>query len=189
MQDILALFLWIFALVYIDNIIVYSKSWEEHLEHLDAVLGTIKAAGLTLSPMKCHFGYTSILLLGQKVSRLGMSTHGEKVQAIVDLARPERVPALRTFLGMVVYFSQYIPYYSEIVAPLFALLRKDAKWEWRAEHETAWKAAKAALLKAPVLAHPLYERPYRLYTDASDVAMGACLQQVQPISIKDLRHT
>lgn len=189
MQGILAPFLWIFALVYIDDIVVYSKSWEEHLEHLDAVLGAIQAAGLTLSPTKCHFGYTSILLLGQKVSRLGMSTHGEKVQAIVDLARPERVPALRTFLGMVVYFSQYIPYYSEIVAPLFALLRKDSKWEWKAEHETAWKASKAALLNAPVLAHPLYEKPYRLYTDASDVAMGACLQQVQPIAIKDLRNT
>src|ERR1700734_2851213 len=100
MQGILAPYLWIFALVYIDNIVIYSQSWKKHLSHLDNVLGAIEQAGITLSPMKCHFRYTSILLLGQKVLQLGMSTHLEKVQAIMELTRPMHVSELQTFLGM-----------------------------------------------------------------------------------------
>ena len=80
MQGILVPYLWLFTLVYIDDIVVFSKSWEEHLNHLDLVLGAIAKAGVTLSPPKCFIGYSSIMLLGQKVSRLGLSTHQEKVQ-------------------------------------------------------------------------------------------------------------
>lgn len=85
MQNILAPYLWLFTLVYIDDIVVYSKTYEEHLEHLDKVLEAIEKSGLTLSPKKCHFFYSSILLLGHKVSRLGLSTHEEKVRAITEL--------------------------------------------------------------------------------------------------------
>ena len=189
MQGVLSPFLWLFALVYIDDIVVYSKSWEDHLEHLDRVLGAIAASGITLSPAKCFVGYSSILLLGQKVSRLGLSTHKEKVQAIMELARPTSVSDLQKFLGMVVYFSAYIPFYSMIAAPLFDLLRKGVKWQWRAEQETAYEQAKDALANAPVLGHPIANQAYRLYTDASDLALGASLQQVQAIQVKDLKGT
>ncbi|TFY54605.1 hypothetical protein EVJ58_g8762 [Rhodofomes roseus] len=189
MQGVLAPYLWIFSLVYIDDIVVYSRSWDEHVEHLDKVLKAIIVSGITLSPTKCHFGYTSILLLGQKVSRLGFSTHHEKVRAVTELARPHRVSDLQTFLGMTVYFSSYIPYYSFIVSPLFELLKKDHKWSWTAECESAWRRAKDVLQSAPVLAHAMAGLPYRLYTDASDIALGACLQQVQPIKAGDLKGT
>ena len=189
MQGILAPYLWLFTLVYIDDIVVFSKSWEDHLVHLDKVLGAIANAGVTLSPPKCFIGFSSILLLGQKVSRLGLSTHQEKVQAILELNRPANVSDLQKFLGMVVYFSQYIPYYSFIAAPLFGLLKKGVKWRWEAEHEIAFQEAKQALSKAPVLGHPIQGQPYRLYTDASDIALGACLQQVQPIAVGDLKGT
>ena len=189
MQGVLAPFLWLFALVYIDDIVVYSKSWEEHIEHLDRVLGAIAASGITLSPAKCFVGYSSILLLGQKVSRLGLSTHKEKVQAIMDLARPTSISDLQKFLGMVVYFSTYIPFYSMIAAPLFDLLKKGVKWQWRAEQETAYEQAKEALANAPVLGHPISNQAYRLYTDASDLALGASLQQVQTILVRDLKGT
>ncbi|KAJ3474331.1 hypothetical protein NLI96_g12517 [Meripilus lineatus] len=189
MQNILAPFLWIFALVYIDDIIVYSKTYEDHIEHLDRLLGAIERAGLTLSPSKCHLFYSSVLLLGHKVSRLGLSTHEEKVRAIMDLRRPTKVSELQTFLGMVVYFSSFIPYYSSIAAPLFHLLRKGATWKWGQDEEYAFQAAKKALLSAPVLGHPIERRPYRLYTDASDEALGCTLQQVQPIKVKDLKGT
>lgn len=189
MQAILAPYLWIFALVYIDDIIVYSKSHEEHLDHLERVLSSIEKAGLTLSPDKCHLFYESVLLLGHKVSRLGLSTHREKVRAILDLQRPSNVSELQTFLGMVVYFSGFIPYYAEIAAPLFQLLRKGSRWNWGPDQETAFEAAKAALQQAPVLGHPAEGQPYRLYTDASDYALGCCLQQVQKINVKDLKGT
>ena len=187
MQGILAPYLWLFTLVYIDNIVVFSKSCEEHLYHLDLVLGAIAKAGVTLSPTKCFIGYLSILLLGQKVSQLRLSTHQEKVQAILDLERLTSVTDLQKFLGMVVYFSQYIPYYSFIVAPLFALLKKGVKWRWEAEHETAFHKAKETLAKAPILGHPMQGSLYQLYMDMSDIALGACLQQVQPIAVGDLK--
>ena len=105
------------------------------------------------------------------------------------LERPSNTPDLQKFLGMVVYFSQYIPYYSFIAAPLFGLLKKGVKWKWEAEHELAFQEAKDALSKAPVLGHPIQGRPYRLYTDAADMALGACLQQIQLIAVKDLTGT
>jgi Reverse transcriptase (RNA-dependent DNA polymerase) len=119
MQSILALYLWLFALVYIDDILIYSKSYKEHLTHLDLVLQACEDVNLTLAPKKGHFMYTSILLLGQKVSCLGLSTHKLKVQAITDLACPENHSALQTFSGMVIYFSHFIPFFSDHAAPLF----------------------------------------------------------------------
>ena len=189
MQGILAPYLWLFCLVYIDDIVVFSKSYEEHITHLDKVLEAIEKAGITLSPNKCHLFYGSILLLGHKVSRLGLSTHSEKVKAILELERPKKLSQLQTFLGMVVYFSAFIPYYAFICAPLFHLMRKGCKWKWGAEEEYAFQASKDALHSSPVLGHPIEGRPYRLYTDASDEAAGCALQQVQPIHVKDLKGT
>ena len=189
MQGILAPYLWIFCLVYIDDIVIYSKSYEEHLVHLDKVLEAIEQAGITLSPKKCHLFYGSILLLGHKVSRLGLSTHAEKVSAIMDLERPKKLSQLQAFLGMVVYFSAFIPYYASICAPLFQLLRKGCKWSWGVEQEHAFQSAKTALESSPVLGHPMEGLPYRLYTDASDEALGCSLQQVQPMKVGDLKGT
>ena len=189
MQNILAPYLWIFCLVYIDDIVVYSKSYEDHIVHLDKVLGAIERSGITLSPTKCHMFYDSILLLGHKVSRLGLSTHLEKVSAITELRRPSKVSELQTFLGMIVYFSAFIPFYADICSPLFGLLKKGRKWEWKEEHERAFSEAKEALQKAPVLGHPIEGLPYRLYTDASDFAIGCALQQIQPLKVKDLHGT
>ena len=154
---------------------------------MDKVLQAIAAANIKLSPTKCHMFYSSILLLGHKVSPLGLSTHAEKVQAVMDLARPTKMSQLQTFLGMVVYFSAFIPFYATIVAPLFQLLRKDCRWNWGAEQEHAFQAAKTALQNSPVLGHPIQGLPYRLYTDASDDTLGCALQQIQPILVKDLK--
>jgi len=189
MQGILSPYLWLFCLVYIDDIVVYSKSYEEHIKHLDLVLGAIEDAGITLSPSKCHLFYGSILLLGHKVSRLGLLTHLEKVNAILALNRPKKLSQLQTFLGMVVYFSAFIPYYASICAPLFQLLRKGKHWHWGVEEEYAFESAKIALQSSPVLGHPIEGLPYHLYTDASNEALGCALQQIQPISVSDLKGT
>ena len=160
MQSILAPYLWIFALVYIDDIVIYSKSYEEHLVHLNKVLQACCEANLTLAPKKCHFMYTSILLLGQKVSRLGLSMHCEKVKAVLDLARLHNKSTLQTFLGMAVYFSHFIPHYSDRVAPLFMLLCKDTSLVWQAKHEQAFEDIKGGLASAPILGHPIPGLPY-----------------------------
>jgi hypothetical protein len=189
MQGILSPYLWLFCLVYIDNIVVYSKSYKEHIEHLDKVFEAIEKAGVTLSPTKCHMFYSSILLLGHKVSRLGLSTHQEKVQAILDIKHPRKVSQLQAFLGMAIYFSNFIPYYANICASLFQLLRKGSKWTWGEDQEYAFHATKMALLSALLLRHPIEGLPYRLYSDALDEAAGVALQQIQPIKVKDLKGT
>lgn len=189
MQGILAPFLWVFALVYIDDIVIFSLTFEDHLLHIDQVLGAIAAAKVTLSPAKCHFGYQSLILLGQKVSRLGMSTHHEKVKAILDLEEPRNVKELQVFLGMMVYFSNYVPFYAWMAHPLFQLLKKENHWSWNSEHQHAFQLCKAVLTNAPVRAYAIPGLPYRIYSDACDYGLAAILQQVQPIRIKDLQGT
>jgi hypothetical protein len=189
MQGILSAYLWIFTLVYIDDIVVYSKTFEDHLKHVDLVLKAIAKAGITLSPPKCHLGYQSLQLLGQRVSRLGLSTHKEKVDAIVQLAEPRNIHELQTFLGMMVYFSAYIPFYAWIVAPLFKLLRKGTPWSWGELEQEAFDLSKEVLTNAPVRAFAISGLGYRLYSDACDYGLAAILQQVQPIAIRDLKGT
>ncbi len=135
MQGILAPYLWSFALVYIDDIMVYLKSYKEHIDHLDLVLSAVEKAGITLSPSKCHFFYNSILLLGHQVTRLGLSMHEEKVRAVMELKRPTKVSELQTFLGMVIYFLLFIPYFADICGPLFQLLKKGIRWKWEMDEE------------------------------------------------------
>ena len=109
MNNVLAPYLWIFALVYIDDIVIFSTNFNDHVRQLGQVFEAIAEAGITLSPKKCNLGYQSLLLLGQQVSRLGLSTHKEKVDAILKLEEPKNMPTLQTFLGMMTYFSSYIP--------------------------------------------------------------------------------
>ena len=189
MQNILAPFLWIFALVYIDDIVIFSLTFEDHLAHLDEVFTAISQANITLAPAKCHFAFQSLLLLGQKVSRLGMSTHKEKVSAITQLDEPRNVNELQTFLGMMVYFSSYIPFYAWIAHPFFQLLKKGSKWEWTSIHQEAFELCKEVLTNAPIRGYAMSGLPYRVYTDACDYGLAGILQQVQPISVRDLRGT
>ena len=140
--------LWLFVLMYIDDIVVYSKTFDDHLTHLDLVLKAIIKANITLSPPKCHIGYQSLILLGQKVSRLGISAHKEKVDAIQALVPPTRVSELQSFLGMVNYFSNYIPFYAWITKSLYSLLCKDTQWTWEQVHQNAFEVCKEALSSA-----------------------------------------
>ena len=189
MNKVLAKFLWLFVLVYIDDIVVYSQSFENHLQHLDSVLGAIAKANITLSPPKCHIGYQSLILLGQRVSRLGISTHQEKIDTVDAMKPPIKVKELQMFLGFVNYFAIYIPFYTWITKPLYRLLLKDVEWEWTPIHQEAFNLCKLALKSTPILGHPMDGRGYRLYTNASDFGIGAVLQQIQPIKISDLKGT
>jgi hypothetical protein len=189
MNKVLAKFLWFFVLVYIDDIVVYSQSFDNHVRQLDQVLQAIAGANITLSPPKCHIGYQSLILLGQRVSRLGISTHQEKIDSVDAMKPPTRVKELQMFLGFVNYFAIYIPFYTWITKPLYRLLSKDTDWTWEPLHQEAYELCKLALKSTPILGHPQDGRGYRLYTDASDFGIGAVLQQIQPIQIRDLKGT
>ena len=187
--NVLAPFLWIFALVYIDNIVIFSKTFDDHLDHLNQVFKAVAETGITLTTTKCHFTYQSLLLLGQKVSRLGLSTHMEKVSAILNLEALKNIHDLQIFLGMMVYFSAYIPFYAWIAAPLFNLLKKDNKWEWMKIHTEALELCMQVLTNIPVRGYAVPGAPYGLYSDACDFGLAAILQQVQKIELKDLKGT
>jgi Reverse transcriptase (RNA-dependent DNA polymerase) len=150
MQEVLSPYLWIFTLVYINDIVVYSQTFDEHLSHVKRVLEAIKKSGITLAPHKCHVGYCSIQLLGQKVSRLRLSTNAEKIKAVTALATPCHCKDLETFLGMAIYFTTYIPNFSGITAPLFLLICKSTPWTWMAKHEEAYEMMKQVLMTTPV---------------------------------------
>ena len=187
MQNVLSPFLWIFALVYIDGIVVFFITFNEHLRHLDNVFGSIANSGITLSPGKCFLGYQSLLLLGQKVSRHGLSTHREKKNAIVALEVPRNVSELQTFLGMMVYFSAYIPYYDR--SAFVPTPAEGSTMEWGPLEQEAFDLSKGVLTRAPVRAFAIAGKSYRIYSDACDTGVTCILQQVQPITIEDLRGT
>src|ERR1700721_2579324 len=189
MQNVLAPFLWIFALVYIDDIVIFSLTFEDHLQHIDQVLKAVTKSGVTLAVTKCHFTYQSLLLLGQKVLRIGLSTHKEKVDAILQLEEPKNTHDLQVFLGMMVYFFAYIPFYAWIAGPLFPLLKKGIKFNWGSIHSEAFYLCKQVLTNAPIRSYAIPGQPYRLYSDACDIGLAAILQQVQRIQLKDLKGT
>src|SRR6202165_3588613 len=110
MIRVLAPILWKCVLVYIDDVIGFSYSFDDHLKHLDMILSLIEKAGITLSPSKCHIAYQSLVVLGQQVSRLGMSTHKEKVEAVDAMKEPTGVNSLQAFLGFINYFANYVSF-------------------------------------------------------------------------------
>ena len=189
MQNVLAPFLWIFALVYIDDIVIFSLTLEDHISHLHQVFKAIEDSGVTLSVTKCYFRYQSLLLLGQKMSQLGLSTHKEKVDTILLLDELKDRHNLQVFLGMMVYFSAYIPFYAGIARPLLNLLQSSLKGEWTKVHSEAFELCKQVLVNASVCRYVKPGSPHRLYSDACNFGLAAILQQVQRIQLKDVKGT
>ena len=189
MQNVLAPFLWIFTLVYIDNIIIFFLTLEDHISHLKQVCKAIEDYGVTLLVTKCHFGYQSLLLLGQKVSQLRLSTHKEKVDTILLLDEPKDHHDFQVFLGMMVYFSAYIPFYAWIGGLLFNIFKGSMKLEWTKVHSKVFELCKQVLVNAPVHGYAKPGSPSRLYSDACDFALATILKQVQRIQLKDLKGT
>ena len=189
MNKVLAKFLWLFMLVYIDDIVVYSQTFNHHVQHLDSVLGAITQANITLSPPKCHISYQSLILLGQRVSHLRISSHQEKINAVNAMKPPTKVKELQMFLGFTNYFTNYIPFYTWITRPLYCLLTKHMLWTWDPIHQEAYNLCKLTLKSTPILGHPQDGKGYWLYTNTSDFGIGAVLQQVQAIKIRDLKGT
>ena len=168
------------ATAYIDDVFVFNPTWESHLKSLDATLGRLVEAGLKCKLSKCSFGGDSIKCLGQLVSKSGVTIDDDKIQAIRDLPRPADATGVRSFVGAVNYFRQYIPGYAELCAPLTELTKKKVTWDWTPACEDAFQALKAKLCEKPVLAMPDFSpghNVFRLHTDWSKVAIGAVLLQ------------
>ena len=169
-----------FCTAYLDDVIVYSPSWEEHLNHLDLVLSRLEQHNLTCSPSKCHFGQSTITYLGHEVTSEGNAPLPATLTAIRDAPPPRTRRQLRAFLGLCNWVREFVPRMAEIMAPLTALLTKNTKYLWTSTHQTAFDALREACSSAQPLARPDPHRPLILQTDASSTGMGAVLFQEKP---------
>ena len=151
----------------VDDILVSGKTDKEHLRNLSEVLKRLESAGLRLKLAKCNFMQPSVEYLGYRVDANGLSAIDEKVEAIRDATAPENQQQLRSFLGMINYYSKFISNYSTITHPLNELLHDGVKWQWTSAQQMAFSKLKEKLASAPVLMHYSEELPLKLDTDAS----------------------
>ncbi|XP_078247484.1 uncharacterized protein LOC144588434 [Pogona vitticeps] len=168
-----------FTVAYIDDIGIFSNTWEDHLLHLELVLQRLSAAGLTVKASKCQLGSPEIKYLGHMVGGGMIKPLEAKIEAVRDWPRPNTKKKVKSFLGLVGYYRKFIPRFSEIAAPLTDLTRKtaDDRIPWTSDCEAAFQRLKEALINYPVLRAPDFDREFIIYTDASNSGVGAVLCQ------------
>jgi transposase InsO family protein len=167
------------CLVYLDDIILMSRTVEEHLERLVLILDRLRKAGLKLKPSKCSLLQKRIHFLGHVVSEDGIATDPLKVQAVVEWPEPTNTREVRSFVGLCSYYRRFVQDFARIAEPLHKLTGKRVKFEWDSACQLAFEKLKGRLVTSPILAMPQDEGQYRLDTDASDDAIGAVLSQIQ----------
>ncbi|KAI5150472.1 hypothetical protein ENBRE01_1516 [Enteropsectra breve] len=174
---------WIFAIPYLDDIIVFSQSIEEHKRHLEIILGKIKAAGLSLNNNKSRFFQTEVEFLGNVISRGTVKPDPKKIQAIIECQPPNTLRELRSFLGLANFCSPFIRHFASIASPLTDLLKGETKASQKKINWTSWASEAFKTLRTEISeitsrAQPDKDKEFILTTDASDTAMGAILSQM-----------
>ena len=176
MNDVFREFLDHFVVVYLDDILVFSKNEKDHENHVRLVLEKLRSAGLYAKLEKCVFHQPQVEFLGYIISGEGLSMDPKKIEAVTSWKRPSTVRDVQCFLGFANFYRVFIQSYSKIAAPLTKLTCKD-KLDWSLEADHAFEALKKAFTTAPILTHPDFQKPFFLESDASDFALGAVLSQ------------
>ena len=181
MNRVLKDLLWTECLCYLDDILIFGRTWEEHNRRLERVLAALREAGLTLNPQKCTFGARNVKFLGHMVDVNGLSPNPKKIEAICDFPRPVNSTQLRGLIGMASFYRRFVKGFSAITKPLNELLRKDADVarDWNQEHEEAVRLLKEAMTTTPVLCHDDGISQLELLTDASGKGLGAVLNIIK----------
>ncbi len=165
-----------FVVVYINDILIYSSSLEEHAEHLRKVFQRLRENKLYAKLEKCEFGVTEVDFLGHRIIQEGLKMDDHKVKAIVDWEPPKLVPTLRSFLGLASYYHKFIKNFAKIAAPSTNLLKKSAvTYEWEEACDEAFETLKGILVKAPVLKLLDFDKDFEIHSDASNFAIGGVL--------------
>ena len=170
---------YITCLVYLDDIIVFGRTFDEHLTRLREVFARVHQANLKLKPTKCSLFRRSVAFLGHVISEKGIGMQSEKIQAIRDWPPCQNLSELRAFLGTAGYYRRFVHNFSLIAAPLFALTKKGVRFKWTNECQQAFDTLKFKLMSEPILALPNDEGVYQLDCDASDTGLGSVLSQMQ----------
>lgn len=166
-----------FTTAYLDDIIIWSRNKAEHLRHLQEVFDRLRAAGLKLKRSKCSFFREELTYLGHVVTPNGVKPCKDKVAVIENLSPPKNAREVRSLIGMVSYYRRYVPKFSEIARPLTALTKKGADFLWTSGCQVAFETLKQKLCVEPILAFPDMTKPFIVYSDASEIAIGSVLVQ------------
>jgi hypothetical protein len=166
-----------FVVVFIDDILIYSKSEEEHAQHLRVILQQLHDHQLYAKFNKCAFWLKEVPFLGHVISAKGIAVDPSKVQEVLDWKSPKSVTQIRSFLRLAGYYRRFIPNFSKIAKPMTQLLEKEAKFKWSPQCEETFLTLKKLLTTAPVLAQPDIEKPFNVYCDASSTSIGGVLMQ------------
>ena len=162
-------------LVYLDDIIIFSQTFGDHLKHLNDVFSRLRSANIRLKPSKCSFACSEVEYLDHVVSRPDPS----KINAVEEFPIPRCTKDVRSFLGLANYYRRFIKNFAAIALPLHKLTRKHVHFLWDSECDIAVSTLKSALISAPILAYPDFSIPFELHTDASSTGIGFALCQIQ----------
>jgi hypothetical protein len=167
------------VLVFLDDILVFSRTRGEHVAHVREVLERLRKQKLYAKRSKCEFFRSEVEFLGHQLGANGLAVSQDKISAVRDWPTPRNVGDVRSFLGLAGFYRRFVKDFSKIALPLTQMTQKERSWEWGKEQQAAFDALKAALCSAPVLLIPDPSKPYTLNCDACDYAIGATLQQDQ----------
>ncbi|CAF4274253.1 unnamed protein product [Rotaria sp. Silwood2] len=171
-----------FSLVYLDDIIVFSKSFSDHLDHLQSVLSALQQKNLILNPPKCELAVPQINYLGHTINKNSIKPMNEKIEAILRIKEPRTLPQANRFLGSLGWYRKFLPKFAEVAAPIHAVTNltrpNRRKFKWQAAQSKAFHQLKEMLTTEPLFLHfPVDNLPVVLTTDASDIGIGGVLQQ------------
>lgn len=179
MEIVLRGLTWKTCLVYLDDVMVMGKTFDEHLDNLREVFSRISKAHLKLNPKKCSLFQKRVEFLGHVVSPEGIHTDERKIDAIRNWPRPRDKHELRSFLGLCTYYRRFVEGFASIAAPLHKLTEDKAAYQWNTDCEQSFRKLKASLCSSPILGYPEQQGKFILDTDASNTGIGAVLSQVQ----------
>jgi hypothetical protein len=169
-------------LVFFDDLLIYSKTWEEHLRHVDQILSIMEEQSLYAKESKCEFGMTKVLYLGHIIGAKGVQVHQEKITAIREWPTLKTLTELRGFLGLCTYYRKFVKGFSQLCTPLTDLTKKGS-FKWNDEAQVTMEKMKEVMSTCPVLALPDFGIPFTLECDASGEGIGAVLMQnMHPIA-------
>jgi hypothetical protein len=186
--------IWNRALVYLDDVIILGRNFEEALDNLQEVLERLRKYGLKLKPKKCTLFSKEVVFLGRHISTDGVSVTKDQVKSVVEWPTPRNSQETSKFLGFINYHREFIPGLAGIAQPLYKLVKPKAKFEWTEQCEDAFNRLKKLITSTPVLSFPNAHDTFVLDTDASETAVGAALYQIQegrhrPIAFSSLTLT